>query len=144
MASGDILIYNSGMMVLQQKKVDLANDDLRVILVWGYTPDRDNHSLYAHVSSYEFGTGGGYVAGGELLTSQTLTQDDPNDRTIFGADPTTWDPLDLATVPSHAIVYSDTASNDELLFCIECGKKTTGAAFTLYWDGIGIMTMEQI
>lgn len=135
MAEGDITFYNGfkEYMVTGGGFVFSLNT-IRVILVASHTPDFDNDEFYSDVSGDEYGTGDGYTAGGALLTNVVITKDTINDRILVNAADTVWAALDLATTPSHAIMYDDDNS-DRLICAIELGVTApTGGAYTLRWS----------
>lgn len=77
----------------------------------------------------EYGTASGYTAGGKTLASQTVVQNDTNDRSEFDAANVTWTalgPLSPAT-PSHAIIWNDTPTSpaDPLICYIVLGTTAT-------------------
>lgn len=146
MAEGDGALYNSFKAGLMEGTFNLASagHTLKMILVSGYTPDIDLHDEYADVSGDEYGTGDGYTAGGATLGSQTVTQDNTNDRGVFDAANVTWSSLGALTpaTPSHCILYDDTVAGDPLICYWELGTTATnGGDYTLQFSATGIMTL---
>ena len=147
MAEGDGAIYNNFKEQVMEAAFNLATgqDDLKMILVSGYSPDIDAHTQYTDVNAGEYGTGSGYTSGGASLTSQDVTQDDANDRGVFDAADLTWSslgPLPTAT-PAYAILYDDTHASDLLIAYWELGSTATnGGDYTLQFhtDGIILLT----
>jgi len=143
MAEGDGAIYNNFKEQVLNGAFNLGTDTIKVILVSAHSPDIDTHTQYSDVSSDEYGAGSGYTVGGETLGGQSVTQDNTNDRAVFDGNDVQWSslgPLSPA-IPSHAIMYSVTASN--LLMCYwEIGTTgTNGGNWTLSFDAVGIMTL---
>jgi len=140
MAQGDHVIYNGFKANLMKKVFDLVNDTWKISLVNGYTPDIDTHDQWGDtgVSSTEYGTGGGYTAGGKTLANKSVTQDNTNDRALWDADDPTWTSLLLSpTTPSHAILWDDTPTSpaDPLGSYIELGTTATnGGDYTLQFS----------
>ena len=139
MAEGDPHVYNNAYEQLMLGAFNLGTDTIKVMLVAGHSVDIDNDAAYADVSGDEE-SGTGYTAGGETLASQSVAQDNTNDRGVFDGDNVTWTGLDVGT-PSHAIIYSVTASN-YLIGGWELGRASNGGNYTLEFHTTnGIMTM---
>lgn len=142
MAEGDGYIYNNFKEEVMEGNFDLLNDTIKVILVTGHTPNIDTHTCYADVIGDEE-AGTGYSAGGETLGSQTVVQDDANDRGVFDGANVTWTGLDVGT-PSHAIMYDDTIAAptaDLLLAYWEVTTASNGGDYTLQWHADGIILL---
>lgn len=143
MPEGDITAYNAPKEDLMNKVHDLGTggDTIQVTLHTGYTPNIDTHELFADagVSSTEYGTGAGYTAGGKVLASQTVTEDDANDRALWDAADVTWTALGALTpaTPSHAIIWNNTPAVplDPLICYVLLGTTATnGGDYTLQWS----------
>jgi len=141
MAQGDQVVYNGTKYWLMKKVYDLVNDTNKVSLHTGYTPNIDTQSVWGDsgVSSTEYGTSGGYTAGGKTLANQTVTQDNTNDRALWDADDVTWTSLTLSpATPSHAIIRDTTPTgtpNIPLISYVVLGSTATnGGDYTLQWS----------
>ncbi len=112
MAEGNGAIYNNFKELLFNKIMDLSNggDVLKLILVTGYTPNIDTHTIYGDVSGDEYGTASGYTAGGETLANQATSQNNAADQGEFDGDDVTWAALGALApaTPSHCVLYDDT------------------------------------
>jgi hypothetical protein len=141
MAEGDGTIYNNFKEQILLGELDLGNaaDTIKVMLVTGYTPDIDAHASYSDVSGVEE-SGTGYVAGGETLANQSVTQDNSNDRAAFDGDNVTWSGLDVGT-PSDAIIYDDTHASKYLIAYFEITTASNGGDYTLAWHANGILLL---
>ena len=135
MAQGDVIIYNDMKEQILKGTHNLASggNTLKCTLHTGYTPDIDAHQVWLDtgVSTTEYGTASGYTAGGKTLASQTVTQDDTNDRALFDCANITWTalgPLSPAT-PSHAIFWNDTPTSpaDPLICYMIIGTTATNS-----------------
>ena len=118
---------------------DTTADRFKVMLVTSsYTPDFGAHDFYADVTNEVVGTG--YSAGGESLTSVTLTQ---SAGTItFDADDVTWT---SSTITARgAVVYDDSLSGDPLIAYIDFGadKSSSAGDFVLSFNASGIFTLD--
>lgn len=141
MAEGDQTAYNEGKVQFFSAGINLTSDTIKLALVTGYTPNIDTHEFWSDVSANEE-SGTGYTAGGEALTTKSVTQDNTNDRAVFDADDVTWTGLDVGT-PSHAILYKDTgvATTSPLISYIELGRASNGGDYTVQWNATGIATL---
>ncbi len=143
MAEGDGVLYNGFKRYLMEGvfNLDAAGDVLQLTLHTAYTPDVDAHVLWADagVSSTEYGTADGYTAGGKVVGSQVVTQDDSNDRGVFDAADVTWTalgPLTPAT-PSDCILWDNTPATplDPLIAYWELDvTATNGGDYTIQWS----------
>lgn len=149
MAEGDPVAYNRFKLDLLNGVHNLANGGhtVKLTLHTSYTPDIDTHTAWATagVSSTEYGTSGGYTAGGKTLANQATAQDNTNNRGTFDADDVTWTSLTLSpATPSHAIMWNDTPTSpaDPLMAYWELGATATnGGDYTLAWATAGIMLL---
>ena len=132
--------YNQFYYKKMSGEMNLASggDTLKMILVSGYTPDIDNHSVYADVSGDEM-SGTGYTAGGEEVTGKSVTKDNTNDKATFDAVDVTWTGLDIGT-PSHAILRNVT--HDCLICYWEVTTLSEGLNYNLEFDATGIMDLS--
>lgn len=132
--------YNEFYLRALSGQTNLSNggDTLKMILVSGYTPDIDNHSVYADVSGDEM-SGTGYTAGGEEVSGQTVTKDNTNNKGTFDAINVTWAGLDIGT-PSHAILRNTT--HDHLICYWEVTLLSEGLNYCLEFDSEGIIDLS--
>ena len=118
---------------------DTTADRFKVMLVTSaYTPDFGTHDFKADVTNEITGTG--YTAGGESLTSVTLTQ---------AGGTITWDAADVTWTSSTltargAVVYDDSLTNDPLICYIDFGadKSSSSGDFVLSFNASGIFTLD--
>jgi len=143
MAEGDGAIYNNFKEQVMLGAFNLSTNTINGILVSGYTPDIDADVNYASVSGDEYGTATGYTAGGETLTTKTVTQDDANDRAVWDADNVTWSSLGplAPNTPSHFILYSTTATNQLIAYWEIGTTATNGGDYTMAFNAVGILTL---
>jgi hypothetical protein len=126
----------------QANPVDLDTDTIKCMLVTStYTPDIDAHSFKSSVTNEVSGTG--YTAGGQALTTKTVTQDNTGDKGVFDADDVVWT---TATITARgAVLYKDTgvAGTSPLIAYIDfvTDKSSSGGSFTIQWNASGIITL---
>ena len=143
MAEGNGAVYNNFKADVMNAAFNLGNgeDEIKVMLVCGYTPDIDADTKYSDVSAYE-ATGTGYTAGGEILANQVVAIDSGSDLASFDADNPAWSSLLLDTpTPSHAISYDNTHADKLLIAYWELGRVTNGGDYTIQWSGDGVLTL---
>jgi hypothetical protein len=118
---------------------DTTADRFKVMLVTSaYTPNFGTHDFKADVTNEVVGTG--YSAGGESLTSVTLTQ---SAGTItFDADDVTW--ASSTITARGAVVYDDSLTDDPLIAYIDFGadKSSSAGDFVLSFNASGIFTLD--
>lgn len=136
-----------GITFLNALKNDLALDlddttagRFKVMLVTSsYTPDFGTHDFTADVVANEV-SGTGYSAGGESLTSVTLTQS--GGTITFDADDVTWT---SSTITARgAVIYDDSLTDDPLIAYIDFGadKSSSAGDFVLSFNASGIFTLD--
>jgi len=118
---------------------DTTADRFKVMLVTSsYTPNFGTHDFKADVTNEVTGTG--YSAGGESLSSVTLTQS--GGTITFDADDVTWT---SSTITARgAVVYDDSLTNDPLIAYIDFGadKSSSAGDFVLSFNASGIFTLD--
>lgn len=118
---------------------DTTADRFKVMLVTSaYTPDFGTHDFKADVTNEVTGTG--YSAGGESLTSVTLTQS--GGTITFDAADVTWT---SSTITARgAVVYDDSLASDPLICYIDFGadKSSSSGDFVLSFNASGIFTLD--
>ena len=119
--------------------VDLDTDTLKIMLVTDlYTPDFGTHDFKADVTNEVVGTG--YTAGGETLTSLSLTQS--GGTITFDAADVTWS---SSTITARAaVIYDDTIASDPLICYIDFGSDQSSSSgdFVLSFNASGIFTID--
>lgn len=134
------IIYNSAKRDLQNGAIDLNTDDIKVMLVSGYTPNQDTHTKRSDITGEITGTG--YTAGGKSLTTKTMTQDNTNNRGTFDADDLVWSTSTISA--TGAVFYKSrggASSADELLYFMDFGAtlSSTGGDFKVTMPAAGII-----
>ena len=118
---------------------DTTADRFKVMLVTSaYTPDFGAHDFKADVTNEVVGTG--YTAGGESLTSVTLTQ--AGGTITFDAGNITWT---SSTITARAaVLYDDLLTDDPLIAYIDLGadKSSSNGDFVITWDASGIFSID--
>ena len=142
MAEGDGYLFNNFKKEVMGGTFDLDTDSIYCALVSCATcPDKDSASLWSDVSGSEV-SGSGYTAGGEALSALALSKDNDEDRGEWDADDVTWSSLSTTpATPTHAILFSDTASS-KLIGTVYLNTVTNGGNFTLVWSASGIVNLS--
>jgi hypothetical protein len=125
--------------------VALLTDTIKVMLLTSsYTPNTDTDTYYSDISANE-STGTGYTAGGQTLTSPTVTNDTTNHRGIFGAANPSWSSSTIANA-RYAVVYKSTGtgSTSPLIALIDFGatQSTNGDTFLISWNASGVFALS--
>lgn len=136
------IVFNRFKADLAQGELDLdtAGHEIKVALITAaYTPNAD-HNTFSQVSGSEV-VGAGYTAGGATLASQTVTQDDANDRMIFDGADVTWSASTITA--RYACVYSVTNAGS-LICLVDFGenKSSDNGDFTIQWNVNGILVLS--
>ncbi|WP_028477908.1 hypothetical protein [Nocardia sp. CNY236] len=133
-------------MSLLTKKVDIVNDELRaVLLTSNYTPNLDTHQYQSDLTG-ELPTGNGYIAGGTVLTSKTLTYDAATNTAWLDCDNPNWAP---STITARYCVIVDTQSGTAAtnpLVCLidfEEDKSSDNAGFEIAIAVTGLYRLAQ-
>ena len=112
---------------VMKKEVDFSTDVFKLALMnSAFSFDKDTHRQWSNVSSSEIAAGNGYPAGGMVMISGELTEDDIADQAVMtwlnnqfeasgGAFPAT----------GSAIVYDDTHANKIIVGCSDYGVDYT-------------------
>jgi hypothetical protein len=118
---------------------DTTADRFKCMLVTSaYTPDFGVHDFKADVTNEVVGTG--YTAGGESLTSVTLTQS--AGVITFDAADITWT---SSTITARAaVIYDDSLASDPLICYIDFGSDQSSSSgdFQLSFNASGIFTLD--
>jgi hypothetical protein len=141
MATGFYNSYKTN--VLSPTGIDYSANTIKVALVTSaYVPDFDNDEFFSDVTGEVVGTG--YIAGGEILTGKTVTQDNTNDLGVFDADDLEW-PTSTITARG-CVIYKDTgtAGTSPLIGYIDflSNKSSNGGTFSLQWQTAGIVNVQ--
>ena len=134
MASG---IYNRFKANLMNKEIDLEADTIKVALLDSSHSFTATDNTWSDVSANEV-SGTGYTANGKDLSSKSVTQ---AATTKFDASDIEWTSSTFTT--SHAVLYDDTMTNDDLICSIDFGgsQSVSSGTFTIQWHADGIITL---
>lgn len=141
--AASISFYDSMKEYLADGTIDLDTHTFKLLLATdGYTFDATDVTK-ANLGAVEHANQYGYTTGGATLGSVTWGQTGGT-ATFDGAD-VTWTASGGSIVAKYAILYDDTAANDELVLCVTLDASavtvTTGNTLTVQWSGSGIFTL---
>jgi hypothetical protein len=133
--------FNSFVEALAEKKHDLGADTLKVLLT-NAAPVATN-SVKADLT--EISAGNGYTAGGNTASVTSSAQTSGTYKLVLG-DPATWTASGGSIGPfRYAVLYNDTAANDELIGWWDYGSSITlaaGESFAVDFDPTtGVLTL---
>lgn len=138
--------FNNGMEQILKGAIDFSSDDIRIaLLMTNTTPDADDNVPNDIATLDEF-DGANYVR--KALASETVTQDDANNRAEFDAADVTFSSLGAGTRAIEGILiykHVGTDANHILLFWKELGSTFTpsGNDVILNWDTQGILQLSK-
>jgi hypothetical protein len=121
------------------RRVDWATDTIKVMLTTStYTPDQDAHDFVNDVTNEISGTG--YTAGGQALTTKTVTYDSATNETRLDADDPSWTSATITT--RRAVYYKDTgtAATSPVVCWVDFGadQSVTAGTFTISHAATGV------
>lgn len=126
--------FYSFVEAVHEKKHNLGSDTLKVLLT--NTAPSVSNTVKADISG-ELSTANGYTAGGATITVTSSAQSSGL-YTLIASD-VTWTASGGSIGPfRYAVIYNDTATNDELFCYIDYGYSITvssGQTFTVDFDG---------
>lgn len=133
--------FNSFVEALAEKKHDLGADTLKVLLT--NTAPVATNSVKADLT--EISAGNGYTAGGNTASVTSSAQTSGTYKLVLG-DPATWTATGGSLGPfRYAVLYNDTATNDELIGWWDYGSSITlaaGESFAVDFDPTtGVLTL---
>ena len=134
--------FNSFVEALAEKVHNLGSDTLKVYLS-NATPDAAADSIKTDLA--EISAGNGYTAGGNQASITSSSQTSGTYKLVLG-DPATWTASGGSIGPfRYAVLYNDTATNDELIGWWDYGSSitlNTGETFTVDFDPTtGVLTI---
>lgn len=125
--------FYSFVEAIHEKKHNLGSDTLKVLLT-NTAPSLSN-TVKADISG-ELSTANGYTSGGATITVTSSAQSSGL-YTLIASD-VTWTASGGSIGPfRYAVIYNDTAANDELIGYIDYGYSVTvasGQTFTIDFD----------
>jgi len=113
---------------LNAKLTDWETNALKCVLIDISTYDRTTDSVLADLTEV---TGDGYTAGGQALTSCTVTPDTTNHKTTIVFTPAVWSGATTISATGAAII--DTTDSNRILAVDDFGetKSSSGGTFTV-------------
>ena len=133
--------FNSFVEALAEKVHNLGSDTLKVMLT--NTAPVATNTVKANLT--EISAGNGYTAGGNTASVTSSAQTSGTYKLVLG-DPATWTATGGSIGPfRYAVLYNDTATNDELIGWWDYGSSITlasGESFAVDFDpSTGVLTL---
>lgn len=133
--------FNSFVEALAEKVHNLGSDTLKVMLT--NTAPVATNTIKANIT--EITAGNGYTAGGNTASVTSSAQTSGTYKLVLG-DPATWTASGGSIGPfQYAVLYNDTATNDELIGWWDYGSAVTladGESFAVDFDPTtGVLTL---
>lgn len=87
-------------------------------------------------------SGTAYVAGGQVLTGVTVTQNDGATQAVFTGSNVTWSSSTITA--AFAVLYDNTLISKDLIACFDFGgnQSSSNGNFTIQWNASGIITLS--
>lgn len=142
MASGVFGVTLRNVLNSTQLAVNTGSDTFKMALVSDtYTPDFNAHDFFNDVTGEITGTG--YTAGGNALTTVTLTA--ASGFLVFDADDTSWTGATFSGVRGR-VIFDNTLTSDPLLVATTFGSdfSVTSGTFTVQESANGIWRIDYI
>ena len=141
-----VTFYESFSEYIADGTMDLDGDTFKVMLTSSsYTPSASTHTKKSDVTN-ELSTANGYTQGGATLSSVTWTRS--GGTATFDAADTEWTASGGSITARYAVIYDDTAADDELIAYILLDNSpadvtaTDGNKLSLQWNASGIFTLS--
>lgn len=141
MAEPTVTVFHSFVEAAMEKKHNLSSDTLKWVLS-NTAPDESTNTVLADIT--EIANGNGYTTGGATWGSVTSTMSSGT-WYLKGAD-VSWTASGgtMATF-RYAVLYNDTASNDELILYLDYGVGLSYASLLTHTieidDALGILNI---
>lgn len=137
MASGIYEIFLANLMG-SGMNLNSSGDTVKIILLDTNHAFTATHNTLGQISANELPTSGGYIAGGQTLDGQAVTQ---AATTKFDATDIQWTGSTFTSM--HAVSYDDTIGTNDLMWSLDFGggKTVTSGTFTIQWNASGIITL---
>ena len=134
--------FHAFVEALAEKKHDLGSDTLKVYLS-NATPSASADAVKADLAEITVGVDG-YTAGGNTCSITSSAQTTGTYKLVLG-DPATWTSTGTLGPFRYAVLYNDTAANDELIGYWDYGAAVTlanGETFIVDFDPTsGVLTL---
>lgn len=136
-------LYGLALKSMATKLMDLSSDSLMVMLCTSsYTPNQDTHQFKSDITNEVVGTG--YTAGGQALSSVTLTYTGATNVLALDAADSVWTGSTITA--RYAVIYDNTPATDAtrpLVAYVDFGadQSDSSGTFTITWDASGIATI---
>lgn len=137
MATATVLWYGLSPKQFLAKKVDWTADTIKVSLhTVSYVPNQDTDDFFNDTSNEVTGTA--YVAGGQTLTTPTITYTSGTNVMALNGDDMVWSTSTIANA-RVAVIYDSTpgtaATNPLLGYAIfNADVSTSAGTLTIVWD----------
>lgn len=134
--------YNKFAEYFGEGVINLETDTFKLALMDTSHTFTATNTQWSDVSANELPTANGYTSPGQNLS--TVSWDESGGTLTFDAADVTWSASGGSIAASDGVLYSDTATNDELCFSVDFdGLQTAGDGtdFIVAWHANGIFTV---
>lgn len=133
--------YNKFPEYFGDNTIDLDGDTFKIALMNSSHTFTATNTIWANVSANELSTANGYTSPGQNMTTTWV---ESAGTVTFDATNIQWTASGGSIVATDAVIYSDTASSDELAYSIDFeGTETAGdgTPFNVNFNASGIFTI---
>jgi len=135
--------YDHVSEILGDGTLDMDTHTFKIILLNSTHTFNAAHTQLSEITANQLATGNGYTQDNKALASVTWTQ--TSGTSTFDAADVQWTASGGAIGPArHAVIYDDTATNDEIVCNINFGADKTaddGTTFNINFNASGIFTI---
>ncbi len=141
-----IVVYGLAQQHLANAAIDWDTDTIKVSLhLSTYVPAQDTDSFHSAATN-ELAATGGYVAGGNTITTRTSGYTAATNVQKLDGDDVTWTALTPSAAFRYGVIYKDrggAATADELIAYVDFGadQNSGGSDFVIQWNAGGIITL---
>lgn len=149
MAAGTFIVYGAAIEAIAKNTIDLDTHTFVATLhTASYTPSSNADDTWSDLSATEFSTAGNYTAGGQALSSVTVTRSGAT--VTFDAADLTWANVTMSAVKYLVVTMragGSLVAGDLLLGYVELESGGTvspsAAALTVTWNASGLFTIAR-
>jgi len=117
-------VPNHAKYMLATKKIDLANDVIKAVLLDpAFVFYKNLHGTLADITANQLATGYGYTQNSDTIANQAVAEDNVVDAAVLTADTVTWHAVGGIIGPFRSVAfYDDTTDDDTVLCCVDLGE----------------------
>lgn len=134
-------LYGKIFLALFNKEVDWLDDDIRAVLLTGYSPDQDIEDYLNDVRAFEI-TGAGYTANGAALSGKTIAYTGATNIIKLDANDTQWASATITADVAVIVDYQTAVDATSPLIGYQDSTTdivSTSGTWEIVWNASGII-----